>query len=215
MFKIGLTGGIGSGKSTVAGMLSQRGLALIDADAISRELTAAGGAAMPALVEALGPEVAAEGGELDRGAVRDLMLRDAKAKAILESIVHPMVGARISARLEAAAHAGARAAVLDIPLLVESGTKWRSSLQSVWVVDCRATTQATRVATRNGWPATQIDAVIAAQATRSARLACADAVIFNDDISLLDLEASVDELLRQHNLLHPNAASLGQAKFGL
>lgn len=215
MRKIGLTGGIGSGKSTVAKMLSQRGLALIDADAMSRALTAPGGLAMPAIVEALGPELMAADGGLDRNAMRDLMLRDAKAKAALERIVHPLVGEGIAARLEESAQQGARAAVLDIPLLVESGTRWRSNLDWVWVVDCLPSTQSARVAARNGWPTAQIDAVIAAQASRAARLTCADAVIFNDGLTLSDLEVAIDELLCQHNLLDSNSRRSRPAQFGL
>jgi dephospho-CoA kinase len=196
MIKIGLTGGVGSGKSTVAKILVAHGLALVDADAVSRSLTHAGGDAMPAIQSAFGQAVIAAHGGLSRDAMRGLILSDPSAKAKLEAILHPRIGAQIGQRLSDAGRAGAQAAVLDIPLLAEGGARWRSRCDSVWVVDCLPQTQRLRVQTRSGWPSEQIEAVIAAQASRIERFSTADAVIFNEGLSLTELEQEVLALLK-------------------
>lgn len=191
MRKIGLTGGIGSGKSTVARMLVARGAQLIDADALSRAATQPGGAAIPSIRAAFGDAVVSTDGSLNRDAMREIMLTDARAKTSLEAILHPLIGEQINHRLEAANHAGAQLVVLDIPLLVEGGARWRSCCDAVWVVDCLASTQMARVQSRSAWPVAQVASVIAAQASRAQRLACADAVIFNEEITLSMLDQLV------------------------
>jgi dephospho-CoA kinase len=197
---VGLTGGIGSGKSTVAKLLQAQGAALIDADAISRSSTQAQGAAMPAIDKAFGAQMLAPDGSLNREAMRNLMLQDASAKARLEAIIHPLVGREMAAQQAKARQAGCRLAVLDIPLLVEGAARWRPQLDAVWVVDCLPTTQVQRVQQRSGWPLAQIEAVMVAQASRAQRLACADAVLFNEGLSLDELAQEVTFLARQFGL---------------
>jgi dephospho-CoA kinase len=196
MRKIGLTGGIGSGKSTVASILAKQGVALVDADAISRATTQSGGVAMPAIQAVFGDSVVSTDGSLNREAMRQVMLSDAGAKARLESILHPLIGEQINQSLARAEEDGAETAVLDIPLLVEGGSRWRGRLDAVWVIDCLPQTQIARVQARSGWPLAQIEAVMSAQTSRAQRLAAADAVIFNDGLSLPELEAQVLALLK-------------------
>jgi len=187
---VGLTGGIGSGKSTVAGLLQACGAHLVDTDAIARSLTLPGGAAMPAVVHAFGPHSVAADGALDRAHMRALVFADATAKARLEAILHPMIGTE--ARRQAALAAG-RPVVFDVPLLAES-RHWRDRVDRVLVVDCAASTQVARVAQRPGWTAEAAARVVAQQATREARRAIADAIIHNDGIPLAALEAHVQAL---------------------
>jgi len=188
--RIGLTGGIGSGKSTVAAMLAQRGAVVIDTDAIARRLTLAGGAAMPALQEAFGEQVARPDGALDRDAMRGRAFADPAAKQRLEAILHPLIGAEA---LREAAAATCRVIVFDVPLLAESA-HWRSRVDRVLVVDSSAATQIERVAQRSGWTRDAAKRVITSQASRSARRAIADAVIFNDAIDIAALDAAVAAL---------------------
>ncbi len=187
---IGLTGGIGSGKSTVAAMLVHRGAALVDTDAIARRLTGPGGGAMPALVAAFGPAVATPDGALDRDRMRQLAFADAASRKRLEAVLHPMIGTEA---LREAAAAGAAAVVFDVPLLAESSA-WRQRVQRVLVVDCSEATQVERVRARPGWTAESARQAIAAQSPRAARRAMADAVIVNDSIDLAALKAEVDAL---------------------
>ena len=187
--RIGLTGGIGSGKSTVAAMLQRRGAALVDTDRIARELTLPGGAAMPAVQAAFGAGVVAGDGGLDRVAMRDLVFRDAGAKQRLEAILHPMIG--IEAARQAADAPGH--VVFDVPLLAES-SHWRDRVERVLVVDCPEATQLARVVQRPGWTHDAASAVIAQQASRAARRRCADAVIYNDGLTLEQLEHEVETL---------------------
>lgn len=191
--RIGLTGGIGSGKSTVARCLAAMGAAHIDTDALSRQLTAAGGGAMAAIVEAFGPAAQAPDGALDRSYMRELAFRDPAARRRLEAILHPMIGEETH-RLEALA-AGSPWIVFDVPLLVESG-RWRQRVDRVLVVDCAEETQVQRVMARNGWTREAVEAVLAQQATRAQRRAAADAVLFNDGLSLTALEQEVARLAR-------------------
>ena len=188
--RIGLTGGIGSGKSTVASLLAGHGAAIIDTDAIARELTLAGGAAIPAIREAFGDELIAASGAMDRERMRALAFKDPDAKRRLEAILHPMIGLETARR---AAEAASPVTVFDVPLLVES-QRWRALVERVLVVDCSAATQAERVVRRPGWTAAMADTVIAQQASRVARRASADAVICNDGITLAQLQAEVDGL---------------------
>ena len=200
--RIGLTGGIGSGKSTVAQMLVDCGAVLVDTDAISRGLTAPGGAAMPALVTEFGPDIARPDGALDRDRMRALAFSDPSAKARLEAILHPMIG---QVTREQAAKAGDRPVVFDVPLLTES-RHWRHQVDRILVVDCAEETQVRRVMERNGWSAEQVQQVIAKQATRAQRQAIADAVILNEGITLDELRAQVASLWRQWVPRDPPAA---------
>lgn len=185
--RIGLTGGIGCGKSVVAGMLTSRGATLIDTDAISRRLTAVGGAAMPALKAAFGESLVGADGALDRAAMRALAFSDATARHRLESLLHPRIGAE--ALREAAAATGP-VVVFDIPLLTES-RHWRERVDRVLVIDCSAATQIERILLRPGWSRDVAERVIAGQASRPLRRGVADAVVFNDGISLAALDAAV------------------------
>ncbi len=190
MVRVGLTGGIGSGKSTVAGLLVQRGAVLIDADAISRAVTARGGSAIPAISDTFGSEFITPEGALDRDRMRQASYADANARKQLEAIVHPLVGAE-SARQEAEAVArGAICIVFDIPLLVESG-RWRKRVDQVLVIDCAPEVQVTRVVRRSALDAATVRAIIATQATRAQRLSAADIVVSNSGDSQEQLATEV------------------------
>jgi len=184
---VGLTGGIGSGKSTVAGMLVDRGAALIDTDAISRQLTAPGGAAIPAVTATFGAEMIDASGALDRARMRALVFSDPSQRQRLEAILHPMIGAETLRQTEAA---GTRPIVFDVPLLAESA-HWRDRVDRVLVVDCSEATQVERVMARSGWSRDTVLAVIAQQASREQRRAIADAVILNEGLTLDQLRAEV------------------------
>ena len=194
MFQLGLTGGIGSGKSTVASMLQQLSGALIDADAISRLSTQANGSAIDAIRSAFGQSVLTPDNALNREAMRNMMAQQPDAKARLEFIIHPIVGNQINAQLEDAQNADVKLVVLDIPLLAEGSSRWRSRLDAVWVVDCLPATQIVRVRSRSGWPLEQIQAVMALQSPRAQRLRSADAVIYNEGLSLDTLSALVQRM---------------------
>lgn len=185
--RIGLTGGIGSGKSTVAAILTELGAPVVDADALSRASTAPGGAAIDAIRRTFGADYIRADGALDRDRMRALVFADPEAKARLEAIIHPIVRAEIDRRIAACT---ADTIVLDLPLLVESDA-WRQRCDRVWVVDCTPETQIRRVMARNGWPREQVLAVLAQQASRAQRLAAADVVIDNDGIDLDTLRARV------------------------
>ena len=188
--RIGLTGGIGSGKSSVASMLVRRGATLIDTDAIARSLTLAGGAAIEEIRAAFGADFIASDGSLDRARMRAAAFADAGARRRLEAILHPRIGANVE-RLAAASNASVL--VLDIPLLVESG-RWRARVDRVWLVDCAEAVQIERVVTRSGWSADAVRTVVAQQASRAARRGAADAVIHNEDITLDELDRDVEFL---------------------
>jgi dephospho-CoA kinase len=190
--RIGLTGGIGSGKSSVAALLSRQGAAIIDTDAIARHLSQSGGAAMPQIREAFGDALVDATGGLDRQRMRALAFSDPEAKRRLESILHPQINLEAERQ---AGLAGAAACVFDVPLLVESGG-WRARVDKILVVDCPEQTQIERVAARQGWSVQAAQSVIAQQAARSVRRACADAVIFNHGISLDELGDQVRSLWR-------------------
>ncbi len=190
--QLGLTGGIGSGKSTVAALFAECGASIIDADAISRQSTATGGSAIKAIERTFGAAMLASDGSLDRDAMRALIFSQPVAKAQLEAIIHPLVGQAIATQQQAAVQAGSRLVVIDIPLLVES-EQWRLKLDAVLVVDCSVETQIQRVMQRSQWTRAQVEQVIAAQASRQQRLAAADAVICNDGIDLATLKLQVRE----------------------
>jgi dephospho-CoA kinase len=190
MLRIGLTGGIGSGKSTVAALLAGHGASVVDTDVIARELTLAGGAAIAPIRATFGDAYIDGTGALDRERMRSLAFSDPQAKGRLEAILHPLISAEAT-RQSDVLPAGIK--VFDVPLLVESG-RWQSRVNRVLVVDCSETTQLQRVLQRSGWLADTVRAVMAQQAPRALRLACADAVIYNDGLSLSQLSAEVDAL---------------------
>ncbi len=191
---IGVTGGIGSGKSTVAGFWGELGAVVIDADAISRSLTAPGGAAIPAIRSAFGADAIDPLGALDRAAMRQRVFSDPAARALLEGLVHPLIWQEIDRLRHEALSAGARCVVFDVPLLVEM-PRWRPMLDTVVVVDCSPSTQHARVLARNGMDAAQTRRIMDAQASRAHRLACADRVLLNEDISLAVLRERTAEVL--------------------
>jgi dephospho-CoA kinase len=195
-WRIGLTGGIGSGKSTVGARLQALGAGLIDADAISRQSTAAGGAAIDAIRTAFGSAFIDAQGALDRAAMRERAFKDPAARQRLEAIVHPIVAAGIAARVH---ENHAPCIVFDVPLLVES-TRWRVQLDRVLVVDCSEATQVRRVRARSGWDDATIHAVMAQQASRARRLSAADIVLFNDEDDLDRLHAHIDQLSTRFGL---------------
>ena len=199
-WRIGLTGGIGCGKSTVANMLADRGAAVIDADAISRSLTAPGGRAMASIAQTFGPQMVDAQGAMDRQAMRNMVFQNPQAKQQLEAIIHPLVGQITAEQTQAALQAGRRVLVYDVPLLVESGERWRKQVDHVIVVDCDAETQRQRVMARSGLAAEEIDRIMVLQASRSQRLACADTVILNQGLSLTELETQVAQLATDFGL---------------
>ena len=192
---IGLTGGIGSGKSTVAAMLVRLGAPLIDTDAIARALTAAGGAALPLLRREFGDAIFTADGSLDRAAMRTRAFADASVRQRLEAVLHPLIGAEAQRQASAAT---STTLVFDVPLLAES-KHWRSRVHRVLVIDCSANTQIERVIARPGWTREAATHAIAAQATRETRRDIADAVIFNDAITLAELQAHTEALWRLWN----------------
>jgi dephospho-CoA kinase len=188
-FSIGLTGGIGSGKTTVADMFAERGASIVDSDLIAHSLTAPGGPAMPAIVAEFGPGFADATGALDRARMRQLVFADAGAKARLEAILHPRIR---DGALAAAAAATGSYVIYAVPLLVESGA-WRERVTRILVVDCREEVQISRVMARNNLAESQVRAIMAAQASRAQRLAAADDVIENND-GIAALTPQIDRL---------------------
>ena len=199
VFRLGLTGGIGSGKSTVATLLAELGAAVIDADAISRQLTASGGLAMPLISTKFGPEFVTPDGALERDRMRALVHSDESARRRLEAIVHPLVGQQTLAQTERAIEQGQRCIVFDVPLLVESPS-WRTRVDHVLVVDCTPELQISRVMARNQLPRADIEKIIASQATRAQRLGAADSVLFNVDLTLAQLGHEVRQLAPRFGL---------------
>lgn len=192
--RLGLTGGIGSGKSTVGQILASLGAALIDADQISREVTGPGGAAMPAIQSTFGGAYVDASGALDRTRMRQLAFSQPEARSQLEAIVHPLVALHSQQRIQQAIQSGAPLIVHDIPLLAESG-RWARQLDAVVVVDCTADIQIERVMQRSGLSADAVRGIIASQATRTARRAVADVVIANEaHCTLEQLQAEVRQV---------------------
>ena len=189
-FSIGLTGGIGSGKSLVADMFAALGASLIDTDQIAHQLTTPGGLAMPAIVEQFGVDFVGPDGAMDRARMRAEVFSDPAAKRRLEAILHPLI--RVETE-RAARQAQGLYRIFVVPLLVESG-KWKERVTRVLVVDCPEALQVERVIARNNLPEAQVRAIMAAQATRAARLAAADDVIVND--------AGIAQLTPQVERLH-------------
>jgi dephospho-CoA kinase len=191
--RVGLTGGIGSGKSTVLAMLAQLGAWAIDADAISRSTTSAKGPAIDEIARIFGAEFITAEGALHRERMRQHTFSNPQARKQLEAIIHPLVGAESARQVDAALAAGAKCIVFDIPLLVESG-RWRQQVDRVLVVDCSIETQVSRVMQRSGLDEGAVRAIVAAQATRAQRLAAADAVICNEGLSLEELAHEVKQV---------------------
>lgn len=188
--RIGLTGGIGSGKSVVASLMVPLGATLVDTDAIARQLTQPGGAAIAALAASFGNQFIDSAGALDRERMRNLVFSDPSAKRRLEGILHPLIGIETERQ---AGSAGTPVLVFDVPLLAES-THWRGRVDRVLVVDCDEATQIERVVSRSGLSPQTVRGIIGQQATRAQRRACADAVIHNDSISLEVLAQQVQSL---------------------
>lgn len=192
-FVIGLTGGIGSGKSAVAELFRELGAAIVDTDLIAHQLTAPGGAAMGPIKATFGAGVVTEEGALNRSAMRVLAFEDPEARKRLEGILHPMIRTESERQCLAAE---APYVVLAVPLLVESGT-YRERVHRLCVVDCPEALQVERVMARSGLDAHQVGAIMAAQARREDRLAVADDVVDNTG-SLDALRAQVVALHRDY-----------------
>ena len=188
--RLGVTGGIGSGKSTVCQRLSGMGASVIDADAISRACTAVGGPALPAIAQAFGDAVFKAPGVLDRDRLRDLVFDDPQARERLQALLHPMIAAEIERQTARAIVREVPCIAFDIPLLVES-TRWRSNLHRVLVVDCSPATQIQRVGQRSGLDAISVKKIMSNQSSRAARLQSADFVIFNESLSIDEIDAQL------------------------
>lgn len=197
-FAVGLTGGIGCGKSTVADMFADLGASVIDTDQIAHALTAPHGAAMPALLAEFGPDFATPEGALDRARMRALVFSDGTARARLEAILHPRIR---DATAAAAAIATGDYLIFVVPLLIESGS-WRERVARVLAIDCPEELQVARVMARSGLAEPQVRAIMAAQVTREQRRAAADDIIVNDD--------GLDALRPQVAVLHALYLSLSK-----
>ncbi len=190
---IGLTGGIGSGKSTVAAMLQKLGASIVDADTISRSTTAAHGEAIAAICAAFGNDFLDAAGALNRSKMRDLVFANSHAKKKLETIIHPIIQAKMELQI---AKSTSELVVLDLPLLAErSGFMgWRPQLATICVVDCNEDVQIQRVVQRNQMTPEQVRIIMSNQASRQARLAIADIVIDNSDCTLKALGQQVESV---------------------
>ena len=193
-YRVGLTGGVGSGKSTAAHLFAELGAALVDTDAIAHALTAAGGAAMPAIAVEFGGAVVAPDGSLDRAAMRGRVFADGGSRQRLEYILHPLIHQEA---LRQVATARAPYVILIVPLLVETLSDYRHDLDRIVVVDCDEAQQIERTARRPGVDRTQAQAILAAQSPRAARLAIADDVIDNR-AGLAELKTRIRELHRAY-----------------
>jgi dephospho-CoA kinase len=193
LLHIGLTGGIGCGKTTVANMFAALGASVVDTDLIAHSMTVAGGPAMAAISAEFGPAYLSADGALDRAAMRALVFSDPSARHRLEAILHPLI--RAAAEREAAAAIGAYV-IFVVPLLIESGN-WRGRVARVLAIDCSEQTQISRVMARNGLQEAQVRAIMATQVSREQRLAAADDVIRNDD-GVAALAPQVEALHQQY-----------------
>jgi dephospho-CoA kinase len=199
-YTVGLTGGIGSGKSSVARAFEERGIAVVDADALAHGLTQPSGLAMPEIRAAFGDDFVDARGAMDRARMRALVFADAAAKARLEGILHPLIRAET---LRLANAATSPYVILMIPLLVESGVA-RSRCDRVLVVDCPEDEQVRRVMARSGLGADEIRAIMATQATRAQRLSAATEV--------LDNGGAPEAIEPQVDRLHSHYLSLAAAR---
>jgi dephospho-CoA kinase len=194
-YVVGLTGGIGSGKSAVGDLFAQHGVTVVDTDAIAHALTAPGGAAIGAIRAEFGESAVSADGALDRAAMRAMVFADPSARKRLEAILHPMIRAESERRL-LQRPSGSSYAILMVPLLIESG-EYRKRVNRIAVVDCAESTQIERVMSRSGLARKEIERILAAQATRAERLAAADDVIENDG-ALDQLPAQIERLHRRY-----------------
>lgn len=192
-FTVGLTGGIGSGKSLVADLFAARGATVIDTDAIAHAMTAPHGPAMQRIADEFGPDYVAADGSMDRARMRELVFSAPGAKQRLEAILHPMIREAANA---AAVLAQGPYTIFAVPLLVEAGG-WRARVARVLVIDCPESLQVARVMARNGLDEGQVRAIMANQATRAERLAAADDVVLNDS-GIDELGPQVERLHRQY-----------------
>ena len=190
---VGLTGGIGSGKSAAADMFAALGAQVVDTDAISHALTAPGGAAMEAIRREFGPDFVRDDGGLDRARMRGVVFTDAAAKRRLEAILHPLIRARVRAELEGSA---AAYVMLVVPLLLETGS-YRDAIDRLLVVDCPETVQIERTMARSRLTEDEVRRIMAAQIARERRLLAADDVLAND-ADIETLRANVAALHRQY-----------------
>jgi dephospho-CoA kinase len=195
--RIGLTGGIASGKSTVAALFAALGVPVIDTDQIARDVVTAGSALLERLLARFGKDLLTPAGELDRRALRARIFAEPKDRAALEELMHPAIMAELQQRSQAA---GGRYQILAIPLLVEHNLK--ASVERVLVVDCSEALQLRRVQVRDGVTLAEARAVLAAQASRTARLAAADDVILN--------EGDLAQVRRQVESLHIRYGTLAR-----
>jgi dephospho-CoA kinase len=200
-FIVGLTGGIGSGKTTVADLFAERGAALVDTDAIAHELTGPQGAAMGTIAAAFGAAVLRPDGGLDRAAMRAVVFSDRAARTRLEAILHPLIRQQSEARCKAATNAPY--VLLVVPLLVETGS-YRQRADRVLVVDCDESVQISRVMARSGLAAEDVKAIMATQASRAERRAVADDVVLN--------EGGLEALMPQVESLHQRYLDLARVK---
>jgi dephospho-CoA kinase len=189
VYRVGLTGGIASGKSTAAGFFEGLGVPILDSDKIAREVVEPGQPPLEHLVKRFGPSILTPDGRLDRPALRDIVFSDPKARADLEALTHPAIGAAMEAR---SAETGGPYQILVIPLLVEKNLS--SHVDRVLVIDCDEALQVSRIHQRDGSSPEQAEAILRAQAPRAARLRAADDVIRND--------AAIDSVQKQVAALH-------------
>jgi len=192
-FSVGLTGGIGSGKSAVATLLGELGASIIDTDAISHSLTAAGGDAMPAIATLFGNKYLTPDGALDRAAMRELVFSNQAARRQLESVLHPLIAQKTLAE---ANQARGLYLIFVVPLLVESG-RWKDRVDRILVVDCSEDLQIQRVMRRNKMTAPQVQAIMATQVNRTQRLAAATDIVVNET-SLEALREEVEQLHQRY-----------------
>ncbi|RUS66277.1 Dephospho-CoA kinase [Saezia sanguinis] len=195
ILRAGLTGGIGSGKSTVSAMFQRLGVPVIDTDQISRHLTQLQGAAIPHIRAVFGHTLFDADGSLSRQRLRELIFGSPAHKKQLEGILHPLIREEAEKQFTQYAHQS-DVVIFDIPLLAP-GSVWLQSLQRILVIDSQEQTQIQRVVSRSGWSAQQVKAVIAQQASREQRLSIATDVIVNDHITLDQLERQVQGILDQ------------------
>jgi dephospho-CoA kinase len=204
---VGLTGGIGSGKSTAADLFVRRGAGLVDTDAIAHALTGPQGAAMPAILAAFGPQAARPDGALDRAWMRARAFSDPAQRGLLESILHPMIRAGAEAGIE---RCDRPYLLLAVPLL-SAGSPYRGRMARILVVDCSRERQVERVMQRSGLSREQVLAIISAQPTREERLAMADDVIDNDG-EAARLEPQVETLHLQYVRLAQSRRAAAQPR---
>jgi len=201
MFKVGLTGGIGSGKSVVAEMLAAHGAAIVDTDVIAHDLARPGGEAIAPIRAAFGPDVIAANGALDRAVMRELVFHSSEAKRRLEAILHPMIRQEAEARARAARGCYV---VFVVPLLVESG-RWLHEVDRICVVDTETETQVARVQERSGLTQEVIGRIMGHQASREERKAVAHDIVFNGK------DTTLDELKQRVAALHEHWCKLARA----